>query len=180
MRSSRFHPVGTCALALAGCMHGRPGPSRAMLRRCCSIRSRCPPCCARRRYGTRRSRAVVRAADRRADGAAADHAASRSRWKRTSPLHARLRRQAARRRVRPGRPDATTIPSTPAADHHAADRRGAGARPDPGAACSRDRRAAAPGLSSASRTSRSRSRPTGRSSCSARSPCPASIPTSPT
>ena len=64
-------------------------------------------------------------------------------------------------------------------DRDAADRRGPGARADHHAACRRHRRPAAAAASSAIRAWRSRSRPTGRSSCSARSPIPGNTPTCP-
>ena len=94
-------------------------------------------------------------------------------------LHARHRRQAAHRRVRPGHLEQHLYGRCRRHGHHAADRRGAGARHDHRGAVRRDQ-SGSPAASSASPASRSRSTSTGRSSCSARSPIRASTPTCPT
>ncbi len=95
-------------------------------------------------------------------------------------LSSRCRRQAARRGLRPGRPHQYLCDRRRRLDHHAADRLGAGARPHAGGPRRRDRAPSCATASSAILRSRSRSKPTGRSSSSARSPPPASIPTCPT
>ena len=94
-------------------------------------------------------------------------------------LPARCRRQAAGRGLWPGRPHQHLCDRCRRLHHHAADRLGAGARPD-----------ARPGLPPKSPANcataisaiprwRSRSNPTGRSSSSAKSPPPANILTCP-
>ena len=95
-------------------------------------------------------------------------------------LSSRCRRQAARRGLRPGRPHQYLRDRCRRLDHHAADRLGAGARPHA-------RRASPPRSPPGCATalfailrSPSRSKPTGRSSSSAKSQPPDNIPTCPT
>ena len=104
-------------------------------------------------------------------------------FRRTVParrLYARFRRPAARRRVRPGRTDQFLCGRRVRPYRHAADRHGVGARTDHQSIVGAHRRSSCARALSASRMSRSRSRPIGRSSSSAKSRSPANIPTSPT
>ena len=92
-------------------------------------------------------------------------------------LSSRCRRQAARRGLRPGRPDQYLRDRRRRLDHDAADRFGAGARPYPAGLGGGDIGETARRLHPGSRRSRWRSRRIGRSSFSARSPPPGNIRT---
>ena len=95
-------------------------------------------------------------------------------------LHARFGRPPARRRVRAGRIDQLVSCQRHRPNRHAADRRRRGAGSDQRPAGGPHRRQAPARATSASRMSRSRSKPIGRSSSSAKSRSRANILTSPT
>ena len=95
-------------------------------------------------------------------------------------LSSRRRRQAARRGLRPGRSHQHLCDRCRRLDHDAADRLGAGARTHAGRVWPPRSPAKLRAAISAIPRSRSRSKPIGRSSSSAKSQRPASIPTFPT
>ena len=102
------------------------------------------------------------------------------RRRRRGALHARFRRPATHRRIWPGRPHQFLLGRRQRPHRDAADRFGAGARAHDRRPCRATSPTSCVRATSASRMSRSRSRPTGRSSSSAKSRRPGSIPMSPT
>ena len=187
MRPSRLIPILMVALTAAGCMHA-PCAARSPAR---TAPRAAPPNLDSIAYERRvapPSTAYAQAQPQQAQPRQAQPqppaqpAAGRRRCRRTrsrampvslrsragAGLYARYRRQAAHRRVRAGRPDQFLFRRRRRPGDDAADRRGHGARPHHRSNWrAPSRRSCAP-ASSASRMSRSRSRPIGRSSSSAR------------
>ena len=171
-RLTLIPPSAACTGLLTCCsISGAPSAYPAGRRLCVSSRPalrlsrrRCPRC--------QPSAALQLHGCTRAGAGACDH--------RAVALHARFRRPLAHRGVRPGRADQFLSGRCQRPHRHAADRLGDGERRDHRPAVGRASPRSCATAISASRMWRSRSKPTGRSSSSARSPRRANIPTSPT
>ena len=160
-----------CRRAPAAALSSRPAAGLAS-----------PPCCRRRSGRYLEARPVERSVPQEAGRRCRRRCAGCDRGPRDparSGLSPRCRRPPAHRRVRPGRPDQLLFGGCGRRRHLAADRLGAGARRTP-AELAAAITARLQGGFIREPYVRSRSRPTGRSSSSARSRLPASIPTCPT